>query len=249
LIEHRLRLEIHVPYRVTAVAERRYRHVMTLTFCSDRSPAEWIVRSELPWQQLVSFGPAGFDAYARLRLLPDPVRRGQSENDVEAEDWRTDQLRTLFDVLGGQTTTPGSCYFCVWEGFGAAESTMDEDAVYLDAESAASRPDARPGLAPALSSPQAPRVVLPHRAYWLFHGPLAQAGHWDAAQRWPGHHRLGDAEAAFVWPADHAWCVAHDVDPHWAGIGGSMPSVNRLIADPRLDVVPTDPTQEQPLYR
>jgi hypothetical protein len=38
------------------------------------------------------------------------------------------------------------------------------------------------------------------------------------------------------------------VDPHWAGIGGTRHLVSRLVTDPRLDVVPADPTQEQPAY-
>jgi hypothetical protein len=42
---------------------------------------------------------------------------------------------------------------------------------------------------------------------------------------------------AFIWPADHAWCVANDVDPHWAGIGADVSAVSELLADPRLDVV------------
>jgi hypothetical protein len=42
---------------------------VTLTFCSDLAAADWIVHSNLPWQQFVCFGPAGFNAFARLRLL------------------------------------------------------------------------------------------------------------------------------------------------------------------------------------
>ena len=61
---------------------------MTLTFCWDLSAADWIARSDLPWSQLVSFGPAGFDGYARLRFLPDPAYPGQSENDVVGQDSR-----------------------------------------------------------------------------------------------------------------------------------------------------------------
>ena len=52
------------------------------------------------------FGPAGFDAYARLRMLPDPARFDQSESDVEVEDWRQGQLPRLFEVLATHTTTP-----------------------------------------------------------------------------------------------------------------------------------------------
>lgn len=192
---------------------------MTLGFCRDLSAADWIIRSDLPWQRLVGFGPAGFDAYARLRFLPDPVRLGQSENDVEP-DWRTEQLPRLFEVLAGRTATPDDCYFCVWDGFADDDASLGRS-----------------------------KVVVPHRAYWLFRGPLAGVGAWDTAQGWPGRIRLHQAEPAFVWPADHAWCVANDVDPHWAGIGGTTALITRLTADPLLDVVAADPTTEQPFYR
>lgn len=224
---------------------------MTLASCWDLSDADWIVHSDLPWQQLVGFGPAGFDAYARLRFLPDPVRPGQSEADVDP-DWRTDQLPTLFEVLAIQTSTADDCYFCVWEGFGDADVAIDDDAVYIDDENAGApleRARARPGRAPnRATSPSIPKVVVPQRAYWLFRGPLADIGRWDTAQEWPGQWRLDQAVPAFVWPADHAWCVARDVDPHWAGIGGHLPMITHLITDPRLDVVPADPAKVQPSY-
>jgi len=228
---------------------------VTLTFCRDLSAADWIVHGRAPWQQLVGFGPAGFDAYARLRFLPDPVRPGQSENDVDA-DWRTDQLPTLFEVLAMNTATPDDCYFCVWEGFDQAGVAIHHDAAHIDDENARpphEQPEARPGLAPhpaaSPSMPHLPKVVLPNRAYWLFRGPLADVGTWDTAQEWPGQCRLDEAPPAFAWPADHQWCVARDVDPHWAGIGGTPPLITRLVSDPRLDVVPADPTEDQPFYR
>jgi hypothetical protein len=182
---------------------------VTLTPCSDLSPADWIATSELPWQRLVGFGPAGFAAYARLRFLPDPAFEGQSENDAEAGD-RDDreQLRTLFEVLATHTRTPEDCYCCLWDGYGDPLSH------------------------------RGPKVVVPERAYYLFRGPLDEAG---AARDLPG--------PAFVWPADHAWCVAADVDPHWAGLGADALVIDQLVADPRLDVVPADPNRTQPAYR
>jgi hypothetical protein len=80
-------------------------------------------------------------------------------------------------------------------------------------------------------------------------GPLADVGTWDDAEAWPGQYRLYAAQPAFVCPADRAWCFALDVDPHWAGIGGGTPLINQLITAPFLDVVPADPTSQQPLYR
>jgi hypothetical protein len=197
----------------------RYNSTVTLTFCTDLTAADWIAGSELPWQDLVTLGPAEFDAYARLRLLPDPVRPGMSENDVVAEDWRSEQLPRLFEVLAAETTTPGDCYFLVWDGFAEQEFN---------------------GLA---------KVELPARAYWLFRGALAEVGTWDSADGRPSGLRLDDADPAFVWPADRAWCFTLDVDPHWATIGGDPGLVARLGADPRLDVVPVDRYADQPFYR
>jgi hypothetical protein len=225
---------------------------VTLTFCWELAAADWIVHSKLPWQQLVGFGPAGFDAYARLRFLPDPIRAGQSENEVDA-DWRTDQLSTLFEVLANHTTTPDGCYFCVWEGFGGpATLASDDDVVYIDDEKpGAWLADAQPAVAPEPALPpnaHIPKVVVPNRAYWLFRGPLADSGSWDTAEGLPGQFSLDAADPAFIWPADHAWCIARDVDPHWAGIGGHTLLINQLIADPHLDVVSADPTKDQPFY-
>ncbi len=87
--------------------------------CSDLSAAAWIASSDLPWQRLVTFGPAGFDGYARLRFIPDPVFEGQSENDATPVAQEHDLLGVLFEVLGAETETPEDCYFCVWDGYGA----------------------------------------------------------------------------------------------------------------------------------
>jgi hypothetical protein len=231
---------------------------VTLTFCRDLAAADWIVHSDLPWSRLVNFGPGGFDSYARLRFLPDPVRPGQSENDVDP-DGRPDQLATLVEVLAAQTATPDDCYFCVWDGFddttaGTGTGT-GTGTWYIDPERAGAwlpQPDAQPGYAPlpkaSSSTPQPPKVVVPNRAYWLFRGPLTDVGSWDTSQEWPAGYRLGAAEPAFIWPPDHVWCVARDVDPHWAGIAGNTPLITSLMADPRLDLVAADPAENQPSY-
>lgn len=48
---------------------------------------------------------------------------------------------------------------------------------------------------------------------------------------------------------DRAWCVASDVDPHWAGIGAPSDVIDALVADENLDAVRADPDAEQPRYR
>jgi len=93
---------------------------VTLKFCSDMSAADWIVQAQIPWKQLVYFGPPDFPAYARLRFIPDLTRPGQEEADANvAEDDPSDikQTRRAFLHLRRFTATPENCYFCVWEGY------------------------------------------------------------------------------------------------------------------------------------
>ncbi|MGH3924283.1 MAG: hypothetical protein ACRDTT_15710 [Pseudonocardiaceae bacterium] len=211
--------------------------------------------SDRMWQQLVCFGPEGFPAYARLRFLPDPAYEGQSESDVgvdvdvdENAPTGTAQLRAALQTLTRHTRTPEDCYFCLWEGWGS--DIQGGGGVFIaDWQTGTVRPG--PQVAPAFppSVLHGPKVVVPHRAYYLFRGPVSDFGDWEAAQEWPGQPRLQMPDPAFIWPADHAWCVANDVDPHWAGIGADVSAIDRLLGDPRLDVVAADPRQDQPAYR
>lgn len=215
---------------------------MTLEFRTDVSAADWIAGADRPWDQLVTFGPPGFEAYARLRFLPDPQFPGQSENDVDGDDWRDEQFPRLFAALAARTADPDDCYFCVWEGFGTATTPTDEP--LLSAGELAAFALARPGLAPpGPPTVTAPQVVVPHRAFWLFHGGLADLGTWDTAAGWPGEYSLDDAEAAFVWPADRSWCVTKDVDPHFATVAGPAALIAALRDVPGLDLADLDAGQ------
>lgn len=93
---------------------------MPLAVCSDLSPADWIVTSDVPWNRLVTIGPSGFAAYARVRFIPDPVREGQreSEADLDATPDEVDQWRALLGLLATGTADPVDCYFGLWDGWG-----------------------------------------------------------------------------------------------------------------------------------
>lgn len=84
-----------------------------MSICSDISPADWIVSSDLPWERLVGFGPGGFERYARVRFLPDPVRPGQpeSEADVDAVPDELEQWSAMLELLASETSDPEHCYF------------------------------------------------------------------------------------------------------------------------------------------
>jgi hypothetical protein len=228
-----------------------YNPRVTLRPCSDLSAAGWITSSDLRWEQLVTFGPSGFPAYARLRLLPDPEHPGQAENDAHIEDDRASesaQLGAVLQMLSRHTRTPDDCYFCLWDGWGSGIYGGDGmREVDLQTGTTHAGPQMTPAFPPTVL--HGPKVVVPNRAYFLFHGKISELGEWGAAEMWPGQPRSDMPDPAFIWPADHAWCIAHDVDPHWIGIGAGKEAIEELIAHPLLDVVPADPREDQPHYQ
>lgn len=179
------------------------------TLCRDHSSGDWIADSDRPWHRLVTLGPGGFPACARLRFIPDPTHPGQSEGDVGSEDAgpELDRITTAVATLLAHTSTPGRGFVAVWDGWGWTPG--DRDA--------------------RLWTPVA------ERSYFLFEA--------DLSVPWSGR-----PDPAFVWPADRAWCLTKDVDPHYAGIGASAAAVADLLRAPGLDVVRVDPAGELPSY-
>lgn len=127
---------------------------------ADLSPADWLTTSTLPWHQLVTFGPEGFEQYARVRFIPDPSYDGQSEADVDRPDDAPsdlDLVRHAVRVLAPFTTTPDRCHLGQWDGY---SSLPDE---------------ARNG----------PFLHLTHRDLALFTGSLDSLEAWDRVDHGP----------------------------------------------------------------
>ncbi|MHA7175913.1 hypothetical protein ACX80D_04605 [Arthrobacter sp. Sr24] len=196
---------------------------MAIKPCNDTSAAQWITSSKLPWDQLVAFGPEGFDHHARLRFIPDPTHPGQQEGDAGTGDQslsETEKLSRVLDILRHHTQTPDQLFIAHWDGYG-------------------------------FEMPAA-RFEVPHRDYFLYSATSADTctgeGAWEANREDQAPRQQWMPAPAFVWPADHAWCVAHDVDPHWAGIGASAEAIKELLAETRLDLVIANPADPQPAY-
>jgi hypothetical protein len=78
-----------------------------------------------------------------------------------------------------------------------------------------------------------PKLELPQRAYHVFAGPVE-----GARTSFSGVY-FDYQSANLWWPADHAWCVATEVDLAWTYVGGARSCIKALLADPRLEALET----------
>jgi hypothetical protein len=72
--------------------------------------AQWLLRADVDWWDLVRYGPPGFDVYVRIAFAQDP-----DGADMAGED---PALRLALATLATYTATPASGYAAIWEGWG-----------------------------------------------------------------------------------------------------------------------------------
>lgn len=75
---------------------------------------------------------------------------------------------------------------------------------------------------------------IPHREYQIF------AGSKHAYTSWPGLNETGMATANLVWPANHSWVVATEIDWMFTLVACSEAVADALLADPRLEAYRVD---------
>ena len=180
-----------------------------LRFEPDSSLADWFARRDEPWGELVTMGPTGFESYARVRHL---------DEDRICQHVLFARLRVH---LAGRTKTPGDCFHGLWAG---AVSGMHGDPVR--------------GISPwfPASVLTGPKVCIPNREYMLFRGHLDGVGHWGATDPTTGSSRDEELPAPhLLWPADHRWFVATDVDSDFTWACGPRELIDAVSADPKLD--------------
>jgi hypothetical protein len=143
-----------------------------------------------------------------------------------------DLLGSLCATLAEHTSTPNSCWFCLWDGYGWLHGSPS--VAILGPRGSIPVPPAFP--AQVLDGP---RVRLPGRDYLLFAGPVAAAPQlgWTDPNGlfWPQSPNL-------FWPHDHAWCVASEIDLFCTLVAGSDELAEALVGDPRLEAWPVQPT-------
>jgi hypothetical protein len=154
----------------------------------------------------------------------------------------------LAKILTTLTVTPGSCWFCLWDGYGhrywlddrvwTKLPTASDRSAVLSASSAALEDDRAQRLA------EVPRVRTlwsgagaegsPAREYLLFRGPVDavatfrfDAGSFRSPNLW--------------WPEDRTWCVATEVDGFTSFVGGTEAVIDAVLRAPGLEALPIDP--------
>lgn len=190
------------------------------------------------WEQISSPAPFRLEDAPRGRSRPgDPIWG-------ELDTWALD---ALCSILARHTSTPEQCYFAVWEGCGLLHGPAATAVAYFAPDGVVPEPE------PIKAAPaewqldlSGPTFSLPGRDnYYLFEGRVREAvqiGYWN-------DERSFDPQSPhFFWPADHAWCVATEVDYDSTFIGGTRPLVDELCGSDVLEVLeiaPDAPSQDR----
>ena len=212
---------------------------MTLRPLADVSPGNWLVDAADLSYTVITRGPAGFESYARiLHTSPNPQDHDRREGCLDE-----DQLAALREVLAAHTAPGQDCFNALWDGFGAIDG--GEAANFLTAFTGSyaygrifrqARKSAPPPPAFPAEVILGPRLRLPPREYILFAGPLADAGQWGAAPYAIDIPRDINSPN-LLWPEDHSWFVATEIDQDWTSVAGSEALIKAVLADPRLEAV------------
>lgn len=160
-------------------------------------------------------GPSEFESYARILALPDPIGPGRHEADLP--DSVLDEFPADVEIVKRSIS--------LLQQF---TTTPNE---YLFAFW-----DGWP-YDPKLPAGQ--RIDLGHHrccavAKWTL-------GDWTG---WASGDRQGGYPPAAVWPTDRAWCLAYDVDSHFAGVGASAAAIVALLDSENITVRRTERTTD-----
>lgn len=166
-------------------------------------------------------GTSDFPYLALPESLPDDRSfwTGDSPETGTLDTADTDRLLTLLEPY---TSTPEAITFALWDGLGWDHTVA--------MSSAQGPPTPVPDVIPAAVR-RGPRMRIPGRDYLVYRGNLADVRLWMPTHRQTPH---------YWWPRDHAWAICGDVDLSWTIVAGSIPMLDTLAQDERLEVLPID---------
>lgn len=201
---------------------------------TDYAPAHWL-RFEsassvdgfdwINWARHIRNGPPGYQAYARIRFIPDPTYADESLVPMNLQTKELSELQEIklaVHALLPLTATPRIGFLALWNGWGQAYA----------APLAAIKP-----------------FDLPEREFYVFSLSLEDFTSGKVEKEWAAHRDewvnawnestvYPIPRPGIIWPADRAWCLTSDVDAHYAVVGGTSAAIASVLAKPRLDTVP-----------
>ncbi|MFK4484915.1 hypothetical protein [Curtobacterium sp. AB7] len=163
-------------------------------------------------------------------------------------------LAALTEHLAASTSTPDDLVAAIWRGWselsggstlavgwqGADQATAEEiEAMRRYAlEIQAQHDDAQAAIRAALAVEFFP---WPHRECFLLSMTLPQL----ADPTWPDRARIGTVvdlahTPQMLWPEDHSWVLASEIDWDSTIVAGSRAMVDAVLADDRFEAFPVD---------
>ena len=91
----------------------RLMRVTEIRPAADAGAAQWLLRSDVDWWDLVRYGPPGFEVYVRI-AFPEDSGAGAGNLSGEAP---VDAVRAALTTLCSYTATPSKGYAAIWEGW------------------------------------------------------------------------------------------------------------------------------------
>ncbi|MET1051079.1 MAG: hypothetical protein ABWX65_00430 [Mycetocola sp.] len=196
--------------------------------------------------------------YARL------VRRGYGDADtvIAADGWRYSNpregvldaatLATASAVLARHTETPDAGIAAIWDGWGGLlNSVLLEEADGLAFDDRVAGVDLRavhppdPHVGSGILSPEiSSGPLFDLHGHTGRHYVLFEAGATDFADvAWPERapwvdHVMWAHSPNILWPDDHAWLLATEIDFDSTLIAGSTALIRELVQTPGLEVLP-----------
>lgn len=211
--------------------------------------ARWLVDRLHGFAENVgSIVPEGFESYVRVMHRVAEGATDRCGGGLLAED-----ATALADLLSAWTSTPDSCWFCLWDGYGHLTGSWATLHWWGDRPGIRARlrrwaamrrlqvHEARERRAIARWLEGCGRVQAPERTYLLFRGPVSAAtaigGAVDprVSSGAPNRSPTGPLDGPNLWwPDDRAWVVASEIDLEWTYIGGPAGLIDVLLTDQRF---------------
>ena len=225
-----LPLEREKGYRVGNVVPQGFEAYARVFHPASRYFADRQTNEAVRWSQIASWtGRTAHPAMQFHSIL------GHPENPRAKPEWGNlphegtidaDEISALIGALIKFTTTPETCFFCVWEGRG--EFGGPESFAYLSPTGTGGRlqGSSEPHLLRRLR--RAKRLGIGQFEYILCTGPIDSI----VGMKYESPN--------FWWPQDRAWCVATDIDMPSTFVGGSAECIAALVGHPGLEAMPID---------